>query len=88
MGKARRGEIWQVEFRPAVGAEIRKIRPTVVVNEPEVGRLPLVIVVPITEWREDFQQFSWFVFLHLTPENGLSKDSGAIAFSVGYEISS
>jgi len=46
MSKAARGEIWEVEFRPAVGAEIRKMRPAVVVNVPEVGRLPLRIVVP------------------------------------------
>ena len=82
MGKAVRGEVWEVEFRPAVGAEIRKIRPAVIVNVPEVGRLPLRLVVPITEWKQVFTQFSWFVHLSPTPENGLTKESGADAFQI------
>ena len=82
MSKARRGEIWEVEFRPAVGAEIRKLRPAIVINAPEVGRLPLCIVVPVTEWKSVFAEFSWFVFLPPTTENGLTKDSGADAFQV------
>ena len=82
MSKARRGEVWDVEFMPAVGAEIQKARPAVVMNVPEVGRLPLCIVVPITEWKPAFAQFSWFVHLPPTPENGLVKESGADAFQV------
>ena len=82
MSKALRGEVWDVEFRPAVGAEIQKTRPAVVVNVPEVGRLPLCIVVPITEWKPMFAQFSWFVLLLPTPENGLVNESGADAFQV------
>jgi mRNA interferase MazF len=74
--------VWDVEFRPGVGAEIQKTRPAVVVNVPEVGRLPLCIVVPVTEWKPAFAQFSWFVFLPATPENGLMKESGADAFQV------
>ncbi len=82
MAKASRGEIWEVEFRPAVGAEIQKTRPAVIMNVPEVGRLPLCIVVPITEWKSVFAQFSWFVHLAPAAENGLAKESGADAFQV------
>jgi len=82
MSKAQRGEIWEVAFRPAVGAEIRKVRPALVINAPEIGRLPLCIVVPITGWKPVFAEFSWFVFLPATPANGLAKDSGADAFQV------
>lgn len=82
MSKANRGEVWDVEFRPAVGAEIQKTRPAVVMNAPEVGRLPLCIVVPVTEWGPAFAQLSWFVRLSPTPENGLAKESGADAFQV------
>jgi len=82
MSEANRGEIWEVEFRPAVGAEIQKTRPAVIINAPEVGRLPLCIVVPITEWKPVFAQFSWFVHLPPTAENGLMKESGADAFQV------
>lgn len=82
MSKARRSEVWEIEFKPAVGAEIQKTRPAVVMNVPEVGRLPLCIVVPITEWKPALAHFSWFVHLPPTPENGLTKESGADAFQV------
>ena len=82
MAKATRGEIWEVEFRPSVGAEIQKLRPAVVINIPEVGRLPLCLVVPITDWKQVFAEFSWFVFLSPTSGNGLVKDSGADAFQL------
>ena len=82
MANAIRGEIWEVEFRPAVGAEIQKLRPAVIMNAPEVGRLPLCIVVPITEWKPVFAQFSWFIHLSPTASNGLAKESGADAFQV------
>jgi mRNA interferase MazF len=82
MSRARRGEVWEVEFRPMVGAEIGKLRPAVVINAPEIGRLPLCIVVPVTDWKPVFAEFSWFVFLPPTSENSLSKDSGTDAFQV------
>lgn len=78
----RRGEVWNVRFDPSVGAEIQKIRPAVVMNVPEVGRLPLCIVVPVTNWKDAYAGLSWLVPLPSTPENGLSKDSGADAFQV------
>ncbi len=47
-----------------------------------VGRLPLKIVVPFTDWKPLFATFAWFVHIPPTPENGLNKDSGADAFQV------
>src|SRR5437016_12224417 len=85
MAKARRpqrGEIWTVRCDPSVGAEIRKIRPAVVVSVDTVGRLPLRIVVPLTDWQAAFASLPWFVSLPLSPTNGLTKDSGADAFQV------
>ncbi len=78
----KRGEVWLVRFDPSAGAEIRKLRPAVVVNLDAIGRLPLRIVVPVTDWKSDFGNLSWFVFLPAASENGLSKDSGADAFQV------
>lgn len=46
----KRGEVWNVNFDPSVGAEIRKIRPAVVISSDAVGRLPIKIVVPATEF--------------------------------------
>jgi mRNA interferase MazF len=46
-----RGEIWMIDFDPAVGAEIQKVRPAVVISVDTVGRLPLRLVVPVTDWK-------------------------------------
>ena len=44
-----RGEVWWVEFDPAVGSEIRKTRPGVIVSNDSANRnLSRVIVVPLT----------------------------------------
>ena len=75
-----RGEIWLIDFEPAVGAEIRKIRPALVINLDTIGRLPLRIVVPLTDWKPHQVRFPWFVKLPATPANGLAKDSGADTF--------
>src|SRR5262245_40048023 len=72
---ARRGEIWLVNFDPAAGVEIRKLRPALVVSLDAVGRLPLRMVVPITDWN-----YPWFVAIPADANNGLHKDSGADAF--------
>lgn len=77
-----RGEVWLVRFDPSVGAEIQKNGPAVVVNVAEVGRLPLHIVVPITDWKPYYAGFPWFTPLAATPSNGLQKASGADAFQV------
>ena len=77
-----RGEIWDVRFDPAVGAEIQKVRPAVVISDPAIGKLPLRIIVPITDWNVAYAHYPWFVNLKPTAANGLTKESGADAFQV------
>lgn len=50
----RRGEIGLINLDPTIGAEIRKTRPAVIVNDDAVGILPLRVVVPITDWKERY----------------------------------
>ena len=80
--RPRRGEIWLVRFDPSVGAEIRKQRPAVVMSVDGIGRLPLRIIAPLTDWKPVFANMSWFVFLTPSTANGLSKDSGVDAFQI------
>jgi mRNA interferase MazF len=80
--RPQRGEIWTVRFDPSVGAEMRKLRPAVVANLDAIGRLPLRIVVPLTDWQSSFGMLPWFVPIPVSSANGLTKDSGADAFQV------
>ena len=43
------GDIWLINLDPTVGAEIKKTRPAIIVNDNTLGRLPLKIIVPLTD---------------------------------------
>ena len=77
-----RGEVWHVRFDPAVGAEMQKTRPAVVISVDEVGILPLRIIVPITGWQTAFANRPWLVRIRPRADNGLTKESVADAFQV------
>jgi mRNA interferase MazF len=76
----KRREVWLVDFDPAVGAEIRKSRPAVVVSMDTIGRLPLRMVVPITDREPQYASFPWFVELPADASKGLIRDSEADCF--------
>ncbi len=67
-------------FSAHAGAEISKVRPAIVVSLPDVGILPLKMVVPVTDWKEHYSRLSWFTRIEPSNTNGLSKRSGADAF--------
>jgi mRNA interferase MazF len=77
-----RGEVWEVNFDPGEGDEIRKVRPAVGTVMTTAGRMRLRIVVPITGWQPQFTRYFWMTFLRPTSENGLTKDSAADAVQV------
>ena len=56
--KPERGDIWLVSFDPTVGSEIRKTRPAVVVSSDAVGRLPVKLVAPVTDWKTHYAETS------------------------------
>jgi mRNA interferase MazF len=71
----KRGEVWIVNFDPTVGAEIQKTRPAVVVSSDAVGRLPIKLIAPITDWKVYFTGNVWHVRVEPDATNGLSKAS-------------
>ncbi len=78
----RRGDIWLINLDPTIGAEIKKTRPAVIVNDDAVGILPLKVIVPVTEWQDRYAVAPWLVQLESNATNGLDKPSAADAFQV------
>ena len=78
----RRGEVWRINLDPTIGAEIRKTRPVIIVNDDEIGVLPSKVVVPITDWKDRYEEVVWMTKIAPDGENGLSKTSSADAFQV------
>ncbi|MFN5968481.1 MAG: type II toxin-antitoxin system PemK/MazF family toxin [Microcystis sp.] len=71
----KRGEIWLVNFDPTVGAEIKKLRPAVVISSDSVGKLPIKLIAPITDWKTYFSANFWPVKIEPNSINGLNKAS-------------
>ncbi|MBW6537788.1 MAG: type II toxin-antitoxin system PemK/MazF family toxin [Mariniphaga sp.] len=78
----KQGEIWLINLDPTMGAEIKKTRPAIVVNDNSLGILPLKIIVPVTDWKEKFDIAPWMIRIEPTPINGLKKLSSADCFQV------
>jgi mRNA interferase MazF len=76
----KRGEIWLINLDPTVGAEIAKKRPALIVNEDGVGKLPLRVVAPITNWKPHYRLVPWMVELPSDERSGLDKPSSADCF--------
>lgn len=72
---AKRGEIWLTNFDPTIGAEIRKIRPAIIVSSDQIGKLPIKLIAPITDWQDAFQNNSWHIQIEPNQENCLKKKS-------------
>ena len=78
----KQGEIWEINLSPTIGAEIKKNRPGVIINDDAIGILPLKVIVPITEWKDRFQGAIWMVRIEPDSENKLTKPSVIDTFQI------
>ena len=76
------GEIWLINLDPTVGSEIKKTRPAIVVNDNALGKLPLKVIVPLTDWKDRYEIAPWMVKILPDKNNNLSKPSAADCFQV------
>ncbi len=78
----KRGEIWLLNLDPTIGAEIKKTRPCVIINVDRLAKLPLKIIVPITDWKSHYENVPWLVKIISDKNNCLQKNSAADCFQV------
>ena len=77
-----RGQIWWVDLDPTVGSETCKSRPAVVVSSDAASKLPVRLVVPLTEWKEKHREYLWRLEVEPSELNGLTKRSAADALQI------
>jgi len=78
----KQNEVWLINLDPTIGAEIKKTRPAIIVNDNSLGKLPLKIIVPITDWKERYEVAPWMIKIETNSKNGLTKDSSADCFQI------
>lgn len=75
MTSPQRGEVWLVSFDPTLGAEIRKTRPALILQNDIANRAsPITIVAAVTSRFDDARLYPTEVRL-APPEGGLTVDS-------------
>jgi mRNA interferase MazF len=78
----KRNEIWLINLDPTIGAEINKTRPAVIINDDRMGRLPLRVIVPITDWKDNYSMAPWMIKIIPDKLNSLNKVSGIDCFQI------
>ena len=78
----KQSEIWLINLDPTIGAEIKKTRPAIIVSDDSLGKLPLKIIVPITDWKDKYIIAPWMIQINPNKINGLTKISSADCFQV------
>jgi mRNA interferase MazF len=76
MTPLKRGMLIDVNLDPTQGSETGKTRPCIIVtNDVYNERVPVIQVVPVTQWRAKKARIKTNVVLLPTRQNGLSKKS-------------
>lgn len=78
----KQGEIWLINLDPTLGSELKKTRPAVIVNDDTLGKLPLKIIVPLTDWKDRYEIAPWMIKVVSDSNNRLTKDSTADCFQI------
>ena len=78
----KQGSVWQVNLDPTVGSEIKKSRPCIILNSDKIGKLPLKVIAPITDFKPNYALIPWMVVIEPTTQNGLKKKSVIDLFQV------
>jgi len=78
----KQGEIWQINLDPTIGSEMKKIRPCIILNNDTVGKLPLKVIAPLTDFKEHYRVIPWMVIVEPNSKNGLKKISAIDLFQV------
>ena len=85
--KPRRGEVWNVNFDLTVRAKIQKVCPVVVVSSDSIGALPIRLILPIVDWKDQFSGNLWHISIKPNNTNGLTKASAIDALQIrGMEV--
>jgi len=61
---------------------MNKTRPAVIVNDDQLGKLPLKIIAPVTDWKEHYSMAPWMIAFSPSQQNGLIKKSSIDCFQV------
>jgi mRNA interferase MazF len=64
---------------------MKKTRPALLINNDALGKLPLKIIVPITDWKEQYGNYPWMVKVTQTNKTAFQKYPPLTAFK--YEVS-
>ncbi|MDD3567580.1 MAG: type II toxin-antitoxin system PemK/MazF family toxin, partial [Bacteroidales bacterium] len=78
----KQSEIWLINLDPTIGAGIKKTRPAIIVSDNSLGKLPLKIIVPLTDWKEKYEIAPWMVYIKPDSINNLTKVSAADCFQI------
>ena len=78
----KQNEIWLINLDPTIGAEIKKTRPAIIINDNAFGKLPLRIIVPVTDWKDHYSVAPWMIKIDFSSQTGLAKISSADCFQI------
>jgi mRNA interferase MazF len=74
MTTLRRGMIIDVDLEPTKGSETGKVRPCIIVtNDTYNERVPIIQVVPLTEWNPKKAKIQTNIEIEPSQQNGLTK---------------